>query len=380
MPDISVILPCLNEEHGLPFCIAEIISTKEQYGLDLEILIVDNGSTDKSLQIAKDFTRRYPFIKSIEEEHLGYGSAYLRGFRESKGEYVFIADADGTYPFTDIPRFIHELKHGADLVVGDRQVSKLDKGIMPWHHKYIGNPILSFLVIAFFRINLHDIHCGVRAIKKSSFDSLRLYTRGMEFATEMIIKSARKGFIIKELPIEYRARLGRSKLESFVDGWRNLRFTLLYSPLLLFLLPGLLIGGIGVVSMAWLYFFNVKIFSIQLYVHPLFYSSLAILLGYQLVLFAAFSKIYSITHLSDSDRTIEKLFAYLNIERGVICGLLLFVAGAFIFGSIIYSWVRSGMGELNEIKNSIVALTLLVVGIQTIFSSFMLSIVGIKEE
>lgn len=380
MPHISVILPCLNEEQALPFCVDEILDVKHTHNLDLEIIVVDNGSTDRSVEIVRCFSKKYNFIKSIAEEHRGYGSAYLRGFRESTGEYVFIADTDGTYSFRDIPRFINELEHGADLVVGNRQVSKLERGIMPWHHKYIGNPILSFLVIFFFKINVHDIHCGVRAIRKTSFDSLKLYTRGMEFATEMIIKSARRGLVIKELPVEYRVRIGKSKLESFVDGWRNLRFTLLYSPLLLFLLPGLIIGSIGVISMVWLYFFNVKIFSIQLYVHPLFYSSLAILLGYQLILFAGFSKVYSITHLGDSDTTIEKLFQYLNIERGIIFGTILFITGSFIFGFILYSWISSGMGALNQVKNSIVALTFLVVGIQTIFSSFMFSIVGIKEE
>lgn len=379
-PEISVILPCLNEEKGLPFCIDEILETKEENDLHLEIIIVDNGSTDNSLKIAQSYSEMFPFIHSVQEAQPGYGSAYLKGFKECSGVYVFIADADGTYSFKDIPRFIAELRNGADLVVGDRQVSKLDTGIMPWHHKYIGNPMLSFLVIFFFKINLHDIHCGVRAIKKESFNTLKLYTRGMEFATEMIIKSARKGLALREIPIVYRSRLGRSKLESFVDGWRNLRFTLLYSPLLLFLLPGIVIGGLGVVSMLWLYFFNVKIFSIQLYVHPLFYSSLAILLGYQLIIFAGFSKIYSITHLGDSDKTLEKLFAYLNIEKGILFGILLFGSGALIFGSILYSWISSGLGALNEIKNSIVALTLLVIGIQTIFSSFMFSIVGIKEE
>ena len=238
MAKISVILPCLNEEKGLPFCIDEILDVKKRHSLDIEVIIVNNNSTDRTVAIAEEYSQKFPeVVKLYHEEHPGYGSAYLKGFKESTGEHIFMADADGTYCFNDIPKFIQSLKDGSDLVMGDRQVRTLKNGIMPWHHKYIGNPLLSFLVIFFFKVNLHDIHCGVRAIKKSSFNSLKLYTRGMEFATEMIIKAARRGLTIHEIPVTYRARLGESKLESFSDGWRSLRFTLLYSPLLLFLLP-----------------------------------------------------------------------------------------------------------------------------------------------
>lgn len=378
-PEISILLPCLNEELALPHCIDEIEYIIKRYHLEAEVIIIDNGSTDRSKEIVIERAAKNPSIRLISETSTGYGSAYLTGFANSSGYYIFMADSDGTYDFKDIPLFIRKLKEGADLVVGNRFTNKMEKGVMPWHHKYIGNPFLSFLVKRLFSVKLNDIHCGVRAIKRDKFNEIKLYTRGMEFASEMIIQASRKNLKMVEVPVRYRARIGLSKLRSFIDGWRNLRFILLYSPLFLFMLPGIILFSIGIISMICLYFFHIELFSIRLYVHPLFYSSLAIILGYQLMVFAGFSKIYSVTHLGDNNSTIIKSFKYLNIEKGLIAGLALLALGGFIYLYVFVEWINFRDGQFDQIKNSIVALTLLILGIQTFFSSFMFSIIGIKE-
>ncbi len=378
-PEISILMPCLNEELALPHCINEIEYAIKRYNLNAEIIIIDNGSTDKSREIVEAKALKNKSIRLISESATGYGSAYLSGFANASGHYIFMADADGTYDFNDIYLFIKKLKEGADLVVGNRFSKKMEKGVMPWHHKYIGNPFLSFLVKKLFHVKINDIHCGVRAIKKEKFDEIKLYTRGMEFASEMIIQASRKNLKMIEVPVQYSARIGTSKLRSFIDGWRNLRFILLYSPLFLFMLPGLILFIIGILSMFSLYFFRIELFSIRLYIHPFFYSSLAITLGYQLMIFAGFSKIYAVTHLGDNNSTIINSFKYINIEKGLLAGLVLLAVGGFIYLYIFIDWMNFNGGQFDQIKNSIVALTFLILGIQTFFSSFMFSIIGIKE-
>ena len=389
MTDITIILPCLNEERALPHCLDEIEKTVILHNLDAEIIVVDNGSSDRSASIVQERAQIYkskntqlwkgPQIKLLYEVNTGYGSAYQKGFENARGAYIFMADSDGTYEFKVIPLFIDSLRSGADLVVGNRFANIIGKESMPWLHKHIGNPFLSFLVKTFFNVKIHDIHSGVRAIKKDAYKKMILYTRGMEFASEMIIKAARSRLIIKEIPVTYKSRIGESKLRSFIDGWRHLRFILLYSPLLLFMLPGFILFTVGFMSLLLLYFFQIKIFTIQLYVHPMFYSSLATILGYQLITFAGFSKVYAITHLGDTDERINKLFKYINLERASLIGILLTLIGLSIYAYIFVTWIKSNLGDLNQIKNSIVALTFVVIGIQTFFSSFMFSIIGIKE-
>lgn len=389
MTDITIILPCLNEERALPHCLDEIEKTVILHNLDAEVLIIDNGSTDRSVSIVQERINLYrgknpqlwkgPQIRLLHEGNTGYGSAYQKGFEHAKGTYIFMADSDGTYEFKDIPLFIDTLKSGADLVVGNRFAKIIEKESMPWLHKYIGNPFLSFLVKTFFNVKIHDIHSGIRAITKEAHGKMTLYTRGMEFASEMIIKAARNKLIIREIPVTYRPRIGESKLRSFIDGWRHLRFILLYSPLLLFMLPGLILFTVGFISLLLLYFFQIKIFAIQLYIHPMFYSSLATILGYQLISFAAFSKVYAITHLGDTDEKINRLFKYINLERATLVGILITLVGLSIYAYIFATWIKSNLGDLNQIKNSIVALTCVVIGIQTFFSAFMFSIIGIKE-
>lgn len=378
-PQISIVLPCKNEELALQKCLDEIKDVILKNHLNAEALVIDNGSTDNSRKILEANLATFPELKILDEPNGGYGSAYLKGFAMARGDYIFMADADGTYSFKDVPRFLAEIEKGYDLVVGNRFVPAISNDSMSLIHK-IGNSMLSSFTRLLFKIKINDIHCGERMMKKNALEKITLYTTGMEFASEMIIKATRQKLKITELPVSYSPRLGESKLRAFSDGWRHLRFILLYSPLFLFFIPGLALFLFGVISMVIFYFGKASIFGIPLYIHPMFFSSLLILTGYQIMFFAGFSKIYAVTHLGDSDALISRLFRYITIEKAGILGIIAGTIGALIFSSIVIKWVSSGFGSLNEVKNSIVAVTLVVLGVETLFSAFMLSTLGIKEK
>jgi len=376
---ISIILPCLNEEKAIASCLDEIKKTIKDNSLKAEIIVVNNNSTDSTASILSSYKKILPELVVVDEEKGGYGFAYLKGLATARGQYIFMADADGTYNFSQIPNFINKLEEGNDLVIGNRFSDKMEDDSMPWLHKYIGNPFLSSLVRLFFGVKIHDIHSGARAITHDALNKLTLYTGGMEFASEMIISATKKNLKIAEISIEYRKRIGESKLNSWADGWRHLRFILLYSPLILFFLPGLVIFLSGIILMYVFYFYEPIIFGIKFYTHPIFLFSLMIILGYQLILFSFFSKIYAITHLGDSNRFIESIFRHITIEKSILIGAVITIIGIYLYVSIFKGWVSSGLGSLDEIKESIVGLTLIVFGVQTFFSSFMFSILGIKK-
>ena len=371
-PEISIILPCQNEAEALPFCLKQIKKTIKKNNIKTEIIVSDS-STDESPKIAKKEK-----VILIKHDKDGYGTAYLEAFKIAKGEYIFMADADGTYDFGEIPNFLKYLREGYNFIIGDRFSGKMEKGAMPYSHK-LGNPLLSGALRLFFGTSINDSHCGMRAISKKSLQKLDLQTTGMEFASEMIIKALKNNLKIKELPINYYKRKGKSKLKTFSDAWKHMRFMLLYSPLFLFFIPGLIMLLIGVASMFWFYFGNPKIFGIKLFYHPMFFSSLLMISGYQLIIFSVFAKTYSVTNLGEDGGNMNKIYKYLTIEKAGIFGIIIILCGVIIYFFILAKWLKSGFGELNEVKNSIAALTLITMGIQTIFSSFMLSILGIKK-
>ncbi len=377
---ISVILPCLNEEKGLELCINTINSTARENNLNLEIIVVDNGSTDNSQDVTRKMQEKYGNIVLEEEKIKGYGSAYLHGFSKARGKYLIMGDADNTYDFTAIPTFINKLKEGYDFVVGNRFAGLMERNAMTFSHKWIGNPILSSLVRIFFKIKIHDIHCGLRAITKISYDKLSLSTLGMEFASEMIIKASRAKLKITEIPTKYTTRIGESKLETFNDGWRHLRFILLYSPKIIFLIPGITLFLIGLIALIALSIGNISIGGITLYFHPMFMSSLLMILGYELIFFTGFSRIYAITHLGEHDKMIEKLFKFITLERALALGSVIFLISLSIYIKIFVDWISSDMKDLFETKSLIVALTFSVIGIQTIMGAFMISILNIKDK
>jgi len=377
---ISVIIPCLNEEKGIGFCLEEVIGVIESKHLDAEIIVVDNNSTDGTAEVVTEFQKKFSNLVLVKEGRVGYGSAYLAGFAVARGKYILLADGDGTYDFSLLSDFVIRLEKGFGLVMGNRFASADIKKAMPWLHRRIGNPFLSFLVRVFFGVKVRDVHCGMRAISREAFQMIDLDTLGMEFASEMVIKVAKRGLKISEFDIPYRARFGDSKLRSFSDGWRHLRFILLYSPLLLFLLPGVVLSALGVIGMIIFYFGHPNVLGINFYVHPMFIFSVLVILGYQLITFSAFSKIYAISHLGDRNDFIESLFKKITIERAGILGLVTVLVGLLIYALIFVNWWKSGFGSLNEVKNSILALTFLVIGVQTVFSAFMLSTLGIKAK
>jgi glycosyltransferase involved in cell wall biosynthesis len=358
----------------LPLCLKKTKEIIKKNNLLAEIIVSDS-STDKSPEIAKKEN-----VILVKHDKDGYGNAYLEGFKKARGKYIFMADADGTYDLEKIPIFLKELVNGYDMIIGNRFAGKIEEGAMPWLNRYVGNPILSFILRLFFNTKIKDSQSGMRAIKKSSLKNLNLQTTGMEFASEMIIKSIKNNFKIKEVPIDYYSRIGESKLKPFSDAWKHLRFMLLYSPLFLFFIPGLLLFLLGFFSIIWFYFGNPHLFGIKLFYHPMFFSSLLIITGYQLIIFSSFAKIYSITHLKEKSKIFEKLFKYITIEKALAIGGIIALIGTSIYLFIFFKWIISDFGSLNEIKNSIVALTLLIIGTQTIFSSFMLSILSIKEK
>jgi glycosyltransferase involved in cell wall biosynthesis len=373
-PEISIILPCRNEEKALPICIKQIKDVVQKNNLSAEIIVSDS-SCDKSPEIA----RREKVIL-IKHDKEGYGVAYLEAFAKAKGKYIFMADADGSYDFNQIPEFISYLKRGYDLVIGNRFSGKMQRGSMPFLHRAIGNPILSGILRLFFRGNIKDSHSGMRAIKRESLDKLKLKTTGMEFASEMIIKALNQNLSIKEVPIAYNKRIGSSKLKSFSDGWRHLRFMLLYSPLFLFFIPGVTLFSIGILSFLSIYFSLLSISNASLQIHPLFICSLMVILGYQIILFSIFTRTYASIHLDYGGGWLKKAYRYFNLETASILGIIFILLGVIIYLIIFQIWANSNFGELNQIKNSILGLTLIVVGFQTIFSAFMLSILSIKQK
>jgi glycosyltransferase involved in cell wall biosynthesis len=372
-PELSIILPVRNEEKALPSVLKRIKSTISKNNLSAEIIVSDS-STDNSPKIAKQ--HKTILVKHDKE---GYGNAYLSAFPKAKGKYIILADADGTYPYEDIPKFLNELRKGNEFVIGNRFSGEMQKGAMPALHKYLGNPVLSATLRLLFKTKIRDCHCGMRGISKEALNKLPLKTKGMEFASEMIIQALKNKLSIKEIPISYTSRIGESKLSSFSDGWRHLRFMLLYSPLFLFLIPGLILSLIGFSFLITFYLTNPVIGGITLYSHPMFIASLLLIIGYQLIIFAFFGKSYAITHLGERNTFIENLYKKITIEKVALPSLILIFVGALIYLTILIQWISNGLPALEQTKNSILALTFIVLGTQTFFSSFMLSILGIKH-
>jgi glycosyltransferase involved in cell wall biosynthesis len=370
-PKISFILPCRDEEHALPFCIEKIQKIIQDYRLDAEIIVSDY-SKDNSPTIAQKLGAKVALHNKD-----GYGNAYLEGFKVAQGEIFVLGDADDTYDFRETPLLLNEIQNH-DLVLGQRKFFK--KNSMSFLNRYIGNPILSWVLRVLFKANVKDCHSGFRIIKREVLEKLNLQTTGMEFASEMIIKAIKNNISIKEVPIHYYPRKGETKLQRLPDGWRHLRFMLLYSPLYLFLIPGLILFTLGLLSGLLIYVDSFKILGIKLYYHPLFLSSLTMVSGYQLMIFAIFAKTYAITHLREKNAIMEKLYSFITIEKAGIFGLIILSFGIYMYTKIFFGWVNSGFGEMNQIKNSILALTLIILSIQTISSAFMLSMLGIKEK
>ncbi|MEY2641049.1 MAG: hypothetical protein RL150_442 [Candidatus Parcubacteria bacterium] len=378
-PKVSIILPCFNEEASITTYLQAIRSVITAERLDAEIIVINNNSTDGSTHILAHEEIQDPRLRVIHEGRQGYGFAYMRGLEEARGELLLLVDFDESYAATDIPLLLDALIAGADLALGNRFSGAMHTHAMPRLHRYIGNPLLSFLMRRFFGTNVRDTHCGLRAITRSAYKQLNLVTGGMEFASEMIIKAVRAKLTIQEVPVRYHPRTGTSKLRSFRDGWRHLRFMLLYSPLYLFLVPGVCAVVLGGFLMVFLYAGKLSILGTHFIVHPMFVASLLLIVGYQLITFAGFAKAYAFTHLGERTPFLERFFARYSLEHAALLGVAGIAIGFLLYCFILYKWILSDFGSLDEIKNAVLGLTLMVLGIQTISAAFMTSMLGIAE-
>lgn len=372
IPQVSVVLPCLNEAETVAACVTQALETLRESALKGEVLVVDNGSTDNSSEIAERAGARV-----VRESRRGYGSALRRGAQEASGDYVVIADADGSYDLSEIPRFVAELREGADLVMGSRVLGTIERGAMPWVNRRVGNPLLSGLLNLMFRSRVSDAHCGMRAFTKSAFRRMKASSSGMEFASEMVVKAALAGMRIVDIPITLRPDLRSSHgshLRPFRDGWRHLRFMLLLSPTYVFLLPAALCTFSGLVALIGPAFGPIKMGAFSFDYHYMLLGSLLTILGFQVLMTGFFAKAYChAARLGSDDWILAIVKRYFSLERGLIGGSLLFVAGLSIFVIILAGWLASGMAELNAIRPATMASTLMIIGAQVVFSSFFLT-------
>jgi glycosyltransferase involved in cell wall biosynthesis len=373
-PEVSVVIPCLNEEAGVGAVVAQAWAGIHESGRSGEVIVVDNGSTDRSVVVAGAAGARV-----VSEPRRGYGSAYLRGLAEAEGEYVVMADADGTYPIRDLPAFIDVLEAGHDLVLGSRFKGTIHRGAMPWAHRWIGNPVLTFILNVFFGVRVSDAHCGMRAIRRSAVRRLELQATGMEFASEMILKASKRKLRVGEIPIDYQPRVGESKLNTWRDGWRHLRFMLLHSSTFLFLIPGLVLLLIGLAIMLPLATGPVNAFGLTWYIHAMIAGSLATLVGAQVVQLGLFARSYALLYLNEHDPLMERLWMRVRLEHGLLLGAALTLIGGGVLVAIFVEWASGGFRELGRVHEALFGMTLVGLGMQTLFGSFFLSVLGLRR-
>jgi glycosyltransferase involved in cell wall biosynthesis len=378
--ELSVLMPCLNEAETLATCIRKAQQALEELNVSGEVIVADNGSTDGSPEIAERLGAR---LVHVAEK--GYGSALRGGIKAARGKYIIMGDADDSYDFTNLGPFVDKLRAGYDLVMGNRFKGGIEPSAMPPLHRYLGNPVLTGIGRLFFRSPCGDFHCGLRGFSKAAIESLDLRTSGMEFASEQVVKASLRKLRITEVPTTLSLD-GRSRpphLRSWRDGWRHLRFLLLYSPRWLFLYPGLLLMVLGALAGGWLVVGPRVVDGITFDVHTLLYAALAIIVGFQTVNFAVFTKVFAITEgLLPEDPRLTRLFQHVTLETGLIAGGLLFAGGLGLSIYALTSWEAQAFGPLDPsrtLRLVIPAATLITLGLQTILSSFFLSILGLKR-
>jgi len=358
---VSVVIPCLNEAENIETCVARALAVLDEHDIPGEVVVADNGSEDGSPELAVKSGARV-----IHEPRRGYGSAYLAGL-----------DADLTYDFEDIPAFVAKLDEGAQMVIGDR-MDNIHPGAMPWLHRYVGNPVLTGILNTFFRTGVKDAHCGMRALRRDVLPTLDLRTTGMEFASEMVIRASKRDLDIRQIPIEYHPRGGESKLSSFRDGWRHLRFLLVHSPTWLFIIPGAAMAGIGTL-IALTVLTDVNLLGREWDLHAMIAGALLMIVGTQVLALGLCAHAYGTYYMGDQDPWFDRMRARFSLEHGLLLGGAIGLAGFVIAAVILGTWIGRGFGELSETRLALVAATLMIVGVQIVFSSFLLSILGLRR-
>jgi hypothetical protein len=380
-PLVSVVMPCLNEAETVGRCVAEARAALLAAGLAGEVLVADNGSTDGSQALAEAAGAH---VVAVGER--GYGAALAGGFAAARGTYVVMGDADLSYDFGAVPEFVRALESGADLVMGSRFAGRIEDGAMPPLHRWLGNPVLSGLGRLFFRTDVSDFHCGLRGFRRKALESLDLRTTGMEYASEMVVKAALFGLVIGEIPVTLR-RDGRSRpphLRTWRDGWRHLRFLLLYSPRWLFLVPGLLLAFGGAALVLWLLPGPRVALGATWDVHSILAGAAMVLVGAQAVFFGVCAKIFGITEgLLPKDAMLERLFdRWITLETGLAISLLALLAGAGLVLHVVSAWSAAGFHDLayaTTMRWMIPGVLFLVLGAEGVFGSFLLSLLGVRR-
>jgi len=362
--EVSVVIPCLNEEEGIVAVVEQAFAALRAGGLDGEVVVADNASEDRSAELARSAGARV-----VSEPRRGYGSAYLAGLAAAEGRFVVMADADGTYPLDRLPEFVSRLRDGADMVVGNRFAGTIHPGAMPWPNRYIGNPILSGMLNLLFRSGVRDAHCGLRAVRKDALPKLKLSSTGMEFASEMVIKAGKQRLRVDEIAIDYHPRIGESKLARVSDAWRHVRFMLVHSPTFLFLLPGglAMAGGLaGLIPLAALRHLNEKWTGVAI--------ALAILaiVGQGVIQLGLYARTYAVVFLGEHDPALERSWRRFRLEHGLAGGGILLAVGIALTAISFFDGVP-------DPRLGLLGLTLVAVAAQGVFGAFFLSILGLSE-
>ncbi|MGA8921798.1 MAG: glycosyltransferase family 2 protein [Candidatus Dormiibacterota bacterium] len=379
--EVSIVMPCLDEAETLAACISKARRAIEKHGLSAEIVVADNGSTDGSQVIARELGARV-----VDVARKGYGSALIGGIDAARGGIVIMGDADDSYDFAAIEPLVEKVRDGFDLVVGNRFAGGIESGAMPWSHRWVGNPVLTWISRVFFQTPVGDMHCGLRGFRKDAYERMRLRATGMEFASEMVIKASLQRMKIAEVPVRLSPD-GRSRpphLRTWRDGWRHLRFMLLFSPRWLFLYPGLAVFVASMAVGAWLETGPVYIGHVRFDIHTLVLAGFGCLVGYQLIVFAVFTKVFAMQQgFHPRNATYSTLFRHVRLETGLLVGAVMFLLGVVGTLAAVISWRSAGFGSLNPsttMREVIPAAVLFTLGVQTIFASFFLSILGIDNE
>jgi glycosyltransferase involved in cell wall biosynthesis len=372
-PEISVVIPCLNEEEAVGAVIDQAWEGIDASGRPGEVIVVDNASTDRSAEVAAAHGAIV-----VREERPGYGSAYLAGLAVARGDFIVMGDADETYPMRDLAPFVERLAAGDDLVMGSRFEGTIHGEAMPWLNRHVGNPILTGLLNVLFGVKISDAHCGMRAVRRDALERLDLHSTGMEFASEMVFKAFRRRLRVSEIPIDYYPRVGESKLNRFGDAWRHVRFMLLYSPSWLYFVPGVILLGIGVVGAIALAAGPVTILGRTWQIHSLFLCMFAILLGTQVVQLGIFARAFAYAHLGETDGLVERARDRLRLEHGLAAGGILLLAGVLTLLVTFVAWAIDGFGALSHEYATALGFTAVALGTQVMLGSFFLGLLTMR--
>jgi Glycosyl transferase family 2 len=370
-PEISVIIPCLNEQAAVGKVVDQAFEGIRRSGRTGEVIVVDNGSTDESARIAREHGATV-----VSETRRGYGSAYLAGLDAARGAYLVMGDADDTYPLDGLASFVESIENGNDLVIGSRFKGTIHGDAMPFLNRFVGNPILTGMLNLLFGVRVSDAHCGMRAVRRDALPVLDLHSTGMEFASEMVFKAYRRGLAVSEVPIDYYPRVGESKLNRFGDAWRHVRFMLLYSPSWLYLLPGSTLLLLGLVGMVSLVAGPVDVFGRTWQIHTMLGFVAMTLIGAQIVQLGVFARTYASVRIGERDPLLERVGRHLRLEHGLLAGGLLVLLSSAGLAAIWIEWAVKGFGTLSRTYETALLVTGLGLGLQIVFGAFFLALLS----